>query len=222
MAAPPRSARAPAAGISPAGLRAGDPATCEALCERRGAAVIAYCEHVAAPGAAVAAAAEGFARFRATVIVTPEGADVDPDLLLLSATRHAAAERAPRPALARIATQLGGGHRKPQACALVPELLAARSEGQLSDADRLRLDRHVRGCRSCEDAQRRFGAAEAAYRNPPDAPPDAVATTAIVSALTAQPSPAGADPDEAEPAQGAANEPPGLDPGRTGRPSRRS
>ncbi len=210
MAAPPRSARTPAAGISPAGLRAGDPATCEALCERRGAAVLAYCEHVAAPAVAIAAAAEGFARFRATVIATPASADVDPDLLLLSATRHAAAEHAPQPARARIAAQLGAGHRKPQACALVPELLAARAEGLLSEADRLRLDRHVRSCRSCEEAEHRFDAAEAAYRNPPDAPPDATASAAIVSALTAA---AGADAGAAELGLGGAAEPPGADPG---------
>ena len=222
MAAPPRSARAPGVGISPVGLRAGDPATCEALCERRGAAVLAYCRHVAEPGAAVAAAAESFARFRAAVIAIPEGADVDPDLLLLSATRHAAAEHAPRPARTRIATQLGAGHRRPQACALVPELLAARAEDLLSDADRLRLTRHLQSCRSCEEAQRRFGEAEGSYRNPPDAPPDAAASAAIVSALTAgAPAPDGADataahlPPEAaaEPAGAGTVEPLDADPG---------
>ncbi len=189
MAAQPRSSGEPRTAITPAGLRAGDRATAEALCARRGAAVLAYCERVVTPGAALDAAAEGFARFRAAVIATPDSADVDPDVLLLSATRHAAAVHAPRPALARVAEQLGAGRRGPQACALVPELLAARAEELLSDADRLRLSRHLQRCRACEALQRRFSAAEAAYRNPPDASPDGPATAAIVAALTATAAP---------------------------------
>ncbi len=174
----------PPVAVTPAGIRAGDRATGEELCARRGAAVLAYCERVAAPGAAVTAAAEGFARFRSAVIATPDSQGVDPEVLLLSATRHAAARHAPRPALARVAAQLGARRRGPQTCALVPELLAARAEGALSDADRLRLSRHVQRCGTCQATQSRFGAAEAAYRSPPDAAPDARATAMIVAALT--------------------------------------
>jgi len=174
----------PPVAVTPTGIRAGDRATSEALCARRGAAVVGYCQQIAAPGEAVAAAAESFARFRVAVIATPDSDGVDPDILLLSATRHAAARHAPRPALAKVVAQLGGGCRGPQTCALVPELLAARAEDALSDADRLRLSRHVQGCQTCEAAQRRFSAAEATYHNPPDAPPDATTTAAIVGALS--------------------------------------
>jgi len=172
--------------VTPAGIRSGDRATAEALTARRGAAVLAYCERVAAPGQAQTAAAEAFTRFRAAVIATPDSDGVDPEILLLSATRHAAARHAPRPALAGVAARLGAGRRGPQACALVPELLAARAEGALTDADRLRLSRHLQRCQTCEAAQQRFSAAEAAYHNPTDRPPSGQVSAAIVAALTAR------------------------------------
>lgn len=184
--------------VTPAGIRAGDRATSEALCARRGSAVLAYCERVAGPGSAVTAAAESFARFRGAVIATPDSEGIDPEVLLLSATRHAAARHAPRPPLAGVAARLGAGRRGPQTCALVPELLAARAEGALSDADRLRLSRHLQRCRTCATVQERFGAAEAAYRSPPDAAPDARASAMIVAALTKR---AGAGPAPAAPGE---------------------
>lgn len=189
----------PLIAVTPAGIRSGDRATSEALCARRGSAVIGYCQHVAAPGEAVSAAAESFARFRAAVITTPDSNGVDPDVLLLSATRHAAARHAPRPALAQVVARLGGHRRGPQTCALVPELLAARAEDALSDADRLRLSRHLQGCRTCEAAQQRFSAGEAAFHSPSEVAPDPVTSAAIVSALSpaakAPPPPVDPGPD---------------------------
>lgn len=173
--------------VTPEGIRDADPGTCESVCARRGAAVLAYCEALCAPGMATIAAAEAFARFRAAVIATPDSAGVDPDALLMSATRHAAAARAPRQRAmsARVARSLGSGRRAPQACDLAPELLAARAEALLSDADRVRLSRHLQRCAFCRTAQERFGAAEAAYRNPPPDPVPPAAHEAIMRALLA-------------------------------------
>jgi len=171
--------------VTPEGIRDADQATCEAVCARRGPAVLAYCEQACAPGMAGPAAAEAFARFRAAVIATPDSAGVDPDALLMSATRHAAAARAPRQRAisARVARSLGSSRRAPHACDLAPELLAARAEALLSDADRVRLSRHLQRCAFCRAAQERFGAAEAAYRNPPPGPVPPAAHDAIMRAL---------------------------------------
>src|SRR4051794_38635711 len=84
--------------VTALGLRNGDPAVLRALLERRGAAVLAYCERMSAPGAAPDAAAEAFARFRAIVMEAARPTDIDPESALLSATRYASAERAPRTA----------------------------------------------------------------------------------------------------------------------------
>src|SRR5213592_4994079 len=118
-------APAPTAAVTAQGIRDGDRVALGALVARRGAAVLAYCERVAAPGRALEAAGEAFARFRREVVAAPEPRALDPEALLLRGTRRAAAARAPRPAEARgtLAARRGA------TCALVPELLAARAEG---------------------------------------------------------------------------------------------
>src|SRR5436309_10344271 len=87
-----------AGAVTPEGVRTGDPAALAALCERRGGAVLAYCREVCEPAEAALAAAEALARFRAAVWASADAADLDPERLLLSATRHAASARARRPA----------------------------------------------------------------------------------------------------------------------------
>jgi len=80
-----------AAHITPQGLRNGDPDALAALCDRRGAAVFAYCERAAGSEAAVGAAAEAFAQFRRAIM--PAGAlsgKDHADTLLRSATRRCA------------------------------------------------------------------------------------------------------------------------------------
>lgn len=161
MAAPSRQA------VTPSGVRSGDQGTLEALCARRGVAVLAYCERVCAPGRAAEGAADAFARFRAAVVNTPEVDGLDPDRLLLSVTRHAAAERAPRPAPEGLTRRLAARRGHPSPCELVPELLVARAEGELSAADLERLEHHLQRCSACRAAAERFEAAEQAYRDPP-------------------------------------------------------
>ena len=61
------------------GVRDGDPDAVAALVQRRGAAVLAYCDEVAAPGEAVDAAAEAFGSFRASVADADDVRSVDPE-----------------------------------------------------------------------------------------------------------------------------------------------
>src|SRR5690242_17750507 len=119
------------AAVTPAGVRDGDPAALAALTERRGSAVLAYAERVAGPDLAVEAAAEAFARFRAAVIAVDDPLSIDPEALLLHATRRAAAARAPEPPEGRQGDRLAGVD-----CANVPDLLVSRLEGDLSPRER--------------------------------------------------------------------------------------
>ena len=172
------------AAVTPAGVRNGDPSTLEALCERRGPAVLAYCEQVCAPGEAVPAAADAFAQFRAAVASAPAPAELDPEALLLSATRRCAAARAPR--AAQPVRGLGrrfGGRGGRSACELVPDLLVARAERRLSMADEQRLDRHLERCTACYSVSRRFASAQHTYGDPPSESVPEPAARAIVAAL---------------------------------------
>jgi hypothetical protein len=166
--------------VTPEGVCDGDPAALSGLTARRGAAVLAYAEQVARPGRAVDAAAAAFARFRLAVVAADDPYDVDPERTLLRGTRFASAAAAPveRPLRVRLR-----GSGAPSACTLVPELLAARAEGDLSAADDERLSRHLLRCASCSAAEARFRAGERAYRQAPDAPPVPFAARAIMEAL---------------------------------------
>jgi hypothetical protein len=84
-------------GVTPEGLKAGDRAALQAVVERRGPAVIAFCTQVCGPQMADRAAAEAFARFRAAVRDAPDLSVLDPEALLRGATRHAAASMARQP-----------------------------------------------------------------------------------------------------------------------------
>jgi hypothetical protein len=167
--------------VTPEGVRDGDPAALSGLTTRRGAAVLAYAEQVARPGRSVDAAAEAFAQFRRAVVAADDPYDVDPERTLLRGTRFAAAAAAPRELPLRV--RLRGSGPSPSACELVPELLAARAEEELSAADGERLGRHLMRCAPCSAAEARFRAGERAYREAPDAPPVAFAARAIMEAL---------------------------------------
>jgi len=80
--------------VTPAGVRDGDPGALAGLCEVRGPAVLAYCEVVAGRGAAGAATADAFGSFRGGVVATDDLGSLNPEALLISATRHAAARYA--------------------------------------------------------------------------------------------------------------------------------
>jgi hypothetical protein len=139
-----------AGGVTPAGVRAGRPETLRALVALRGPAVLGFCHELCTPAAARLAAAEAFARFRAAVADADDLAALDPDRLLLSATRHAAAALADAPG-----------------CEGVAPLLAAEAGGLLDPAGRELLDERLAASADCRELAARFAAAEAAYAQPP-------------------------------------------------------
>lgn len=172
--------------VTPEGVRDGDPGALSGVTERRGGAVLAYAEQVAAAGRALEATADAFSRFRAAVVTAADPCAVDPERTLLRATRFGAAAAAPRSMPLR--ARLRGG---PAACLLVPELLAARAERELTGADVARLARHLARCPACRSAEARFRAGERAYREAPDVPPPPWAAEAIMRALVGTGPPAG-------------------------------
>ncbi|MEY2514196.1 MAG: hypothetical protein QOJ89_1554 [bacterium] len=140
--------------------------------------MIAYCEVVAGRAAAAAAAAEAFGSFRANVVAAGDLGDINPEALLISATRHAAARNVDT-------TARPAGVDAPLPCVRVPELLAARADRSIMLADRDWLEEHLASCWTCRAPVARFEAADRAYRDPPanSLEPDVAAL--IVAALTA-------------------------------------
>jgi hypothetical protein len=160
-------------------VRDGDPGALAELCARRGAAVLAFAEHVAAPGEAARAAADAFARFRATLVARARLEELDADALLLSATRSAA--------LARSAHANGPldeqGEQRPEECVSFDQSLVRWIEDELPSTARERFERHVADCGDCGAMLARLEAAERAYWDPPKAPLPGAITRAIVGAL---------------------------------------
>ncbi len=142
------------------------------MCDVRGPAVLAYCEVVAGRGErATAAAADALGSFRAGVVATGDLETLNPEALLISATRHAAARYASSDA--------------PEACARVPGLLAARADRSISLADHDWLDEHLQSCWTCRAPVARFKVADKAYSEPPATPLPAAVKAAMVAAMTA-------------------------------------
>ncbi len=151
-------------GVTPQGVRAGDPAALQALVDRRGPAVIAFCTQVCGPQAADRAAAEAFARFRAAVRDAQDLKSLDPEALLRGATRHAAASMARQPSGPPPHGKLRS--RGTETCVHVPTMLAARANGALGPADLERIDRHLDRCERCNALAEIFRRAELAYQDP--------------------------------------------------------
>jgi hypothetical protein len=151
-------------GVTPVGVRAGDRVALQALVDRRGPAVVAFCTQVCGPANADRAAAEAFARFRAAVRDAPDLRGLDPELLLRGATRHAAASMARQPAGPPPHGKLRS--RGTQTCQHVPTMLAARANGALGAADLERLARHLERCERCDALAEIFRRAELAYQDP--------------------------------------------------------
>jgi hypothetical protein len=151
-------------GVTPQGVRAGDPAALQALVDRRGPAVIAFCTQVCGPPAADRAAAEAFARFRAAVRDAPDLKSLDPEALLRGATRHAAASMARQPSGPPPHGKLRS--RGTETCVHVPTMLAARANGALGAADLDRIGRHLDRCERCNALAEIFRRAELAYQDP--------------------------------------------------------
>ena len=80
--------------MTPAGVRDGELDALQGLTAARGGAVLAYCRAVCGEELAPRAAAEAFARFRAAVCAAHDVSALEPEALLLGATRHAAARGA--------------------------------------------------------------------------------------------------------------------------------
>ncbi|HEV2821174.1 MAG TPA: zf-HC2 domain-containing protein, partial [Solirubrobacteraceae bacterium] len=156
-------------GVTPAGIRAGEPHSLAGLVELRGRAVRAYAGTVAGPDDALAAAAEALANFRAHVIQATDVRAVDPDALLLRASRESSAARAPRPVESG-ATLRRLARRGDSPCELAPRLLAARANRELTHEDAVRLDRHLASCPACRDLRKRFRSAENLYAEGAGAP----------------------------------------------------
>ncbi len=173
--------------VTPAGVRDGDPAALRALIARRGNAVLAFCEAVCERDVAPLAAAEAMARFRAAVGAAEEPGHINPEPLLLGATRHAAAS------LARVPS--GGSvlrgrlrARDREACADVPLLLAGRAEDLLGPDDLDRLAHHIETCPACREIEAAFRRAERAYRSPPERPlPEHIEQQLLVALAGAAP-----------------------------------
>ena len=188
-----------AGAVTPEGVRDGDPDALAGLCERRGAAVLAYCREVCAGPDAPLAAAEALARFRAAVWACRDVPDLDPERLLLSATRHSAAARARPPAEPGGARRiLGRGHT--DTCARMPALIVARAENLLGSADLDRLSRHLERCASCRATEAAFRRAERAYIATAHPPLDS-ATTALFLAALAEAAPVEAPAIEEPPVE---------------------
>jgi len=172
--------------VTALGIRDGDPTVLKALVDRRGAAVLAYCERACPVDLAPEASADAFARFRTAVIATPRPADLDPEAALLSATRHAAAERAPRTvgtSAGPIGRLLGG--KAPDQIAEVPSLLVLRAEGTLDAASEDRLNRLLDASAAARAAEERFHAAEYAYRTAVARPLPPVVARQVIATMTA-------------------------------------
>jgi hypothetical protein len=152
-------------GVTPQGVRAGDPTALQALVDRRGPAVIAFCTQVCGPQAADRAAAEAFARFRAAVRDAQDLKNLEPEALLRGATRHAAASMARQPSGPPPHGKLRS--RGTETCVHVPTMLAARANGALGPADLERIARHLDRCERCNALAEIFRRAELAYQDPP-------------------------------------------------------
>ncbi len=169
MPMPPAGTSKPGA-VTPSGVRDGDPQVLAALCARRGEAVLAFARTVCPPEYATRAAADAFARFRATVAGDGE-LDLHPDALLLRSIRRAALDAVePGPDLG---------------CAPARPLLAARAERSIAAGEDARLTHHLKICDHCRDISSRLSTAETAYRDAEPRPVEPDATAAIVAAMAA-------------------------------------
>jgi hypothetical protein len=198
-----------ASGVTPEGVREGDPTALRALVDRRGPAVIAFCTQVCGRDNAPVAAAEAFARFRAAVRDAPDLSAVDPETLLRGATRHAAASMARTPLGPPPHGVLRS--RGTKTCEHVPTMLAARANGALGQADLERLARHLDRCERCNAMAEIFRRAEFSYQDPSVDTLGLDTSTILLEALESvpteaigvAPAPAADAPAAAEPLTGA-------------------
>lgn len=177
------------ASIDHEGIAAGRLDALEALVSARGDSVIAYALELAGENAAGKVAAEAMARFRGAITALGAGSRQQTDVLLLAATRHAAAAAAD---LDRI-WQGARIQERDRNCELMPTMLAARAVGQLNPADLERVARHLWRCEGCRLVEAAFARAEQAYREPavdPEPHEVEMMIAALQCAAPVRPSPA--------------------------------
>ncbi len=153
----------------------------------------AYCAVTCEPGQVEDACDAAFVDFLGRTLIGTHG-DRELEELLLKATRSAA--------VARFRAPTAPASSRPERCAAVPELIAARANDELADDHALIA--HVRHCVRCQESAALIGRAGAAFRHSPgweeaDAP-----------------SPAAEDIAPGE--RGAAPKPPSAPAGATGPP----
>ncbi|HVW16801.1 MAG TPA: zf-HC2 domain-containing protein [Solirubrobacteraceae bacterium] len=183
-----QAARQPGA-VTPGGIRDGDPQVLASLCARRGSAVLALAELICGSGMATRAAADAFARFRASIVAADARIDAHPDALLLALARRAALDVAPR--------------GPEPGCLLVPAMLADRADGLLDPDRAARLERHLGACDACRALATSVTAGEVAYTASPNERVDPVVASTIVAAMAAAaPVVAIAPPPDPEPEPG--------------------
>ncbi len=137
-----------------------------AFYDRRAAAALAYCSKICAPAAIADAVEASFARVFEAAASNGALDEEALDASLRASVRSEAAARASaatagvpaRRLLERLADPGRGG-----ACELMPALLAARAESNLSEGDRERMSAHLRRCADCRAAEHRFEEAEQAF-----------------------------------------------------------
>ncbi|MDQ6607399.1 MAG: hypothetical protein M3Z06_12735 [Actinomycetota bacterium] len=162
-----------AGGSPPAGpvslpdlIRAGDAHAFAGFRDSHMGMVRAYCEVACAPVLVTGACEAAFLDFVGRMSTGDQSFEAAPSLeaVLLAATRSAAASRFAAPAIE--ATPRGRRHPTPstqtRVCAAMPELLAARANGEFRGDERAVTD-HVAGCMLCAATEARLRAAEAAF-----------------------------------------------------------
>ncbi len=170
-----------AAEITPAKLRAGDPGALAALCDRRGAAILAYCQDATGRDDAAAVAAEAFAEFRTAIL--PSGtlrSKGQAETLLRGVTRRAA--------LVHADERADGEPPAPGGCDGREAEILAYVENSLSPADREVVVAHVGHCRSCAAVLERLESAEQAFKLKHGSPlPRSVAREILTAMVRAAP-----------------------------------
>jgi len=146
------------------GVRDGHAQALHQLAVRRGASVLAYCNHVCGPAVGPSAAAETFARTRAVLRDDPNVAAVEADQLLKRATRHTAAAVARTPQGPPPTGAIPG--RGTSTCMDVAIALAAASDGRLPTEQRARLRAHIDDCARCAALAEITRRADSAYSDP--------------------------------------------------------
>src|SRR5205807_7323758 len=118
-------------------ITAGDPDALAGYYDARAASVNEYCAQLCPPELVDEAVLAAFADFLGRLHTGSPDADLDE--LLLRSTRTAAASRMDRPA------------PREQECRWIPELIAARANGEFPHDEQL-INKHLDRCRSCRQA----------------------------------------------------------------------